>query len=341
MRAPDFWMHGKGLAPRLLAPIGAIYAGATARRVARPNWRAPVPVICCGAASVGGDGKTPVALDVGRRLAARGVAIHYLTRGYGGSEIGPVLVDPARHDSRTVGDEALLLATVAPTWVARSRAEGAKRGVEQGAQAFVMDDGLQHPTLGKDLTLLIVSGATGFGNGRVIPAGPLREPVEAALARVDAAVVIGRDGSGAAATIEAASERRIPILRARNVPGPETAALRNRRVFAWAGIAWPQKFFDTLTEAGAILSGREVFADHYPYDEAEIEALLEQAARLDSQPVTTMKDTMRIPPKYRSRIASVSVRIAWDDEAQIEALLDATMARAGVAAAEVEALAAS
>lgn len=335
MRAPDFWIHGRGLAPRLLAPIGAIYAGATARRVARPAWRAPVPVFCCGAASVGGDGKTPVSLDLGRRLLARGVAAQFLTRGYGGSEIGPVRVDPERHDSRAVGDEALLLATVAPTWVARARAEGAKQGVAAGAQAFVMDDGLQHPTLAKDLTLLIVSGATGFGNGRVIPAGPLREPLAAAVTRVDAAVVIGPDRADAAAAIEAASGGRIPILRARNVPGPEAASLRNRRVFAWAGIAWPQKFFDTLTESGAILSGREVFADHYPYDEAEIEALLEQAAKLDSVPVTTMKDSMRIPPRLRARIAAVSVRIAWEDEAAIEGLLDQTLLRVA-AGREVE-----
>ncbi len=163
--------------PRLLAPFSALTAGITARRVARPGWRAPVPVICCGNATVGGAGKTTLALDLARRLAARGVAVHCLTRGYGG-RVGTVLrVASGVHPASLVGDEPLLLAAVAPTWVGRDRAASARAAAAADAAALVMDDGLQNPGLAKDLAFLVVDGAAGFGNGRLLPAGPLREPV--------------------------------------------------------------------------------------------------------------------------------------------------------------------
>ncbi|WP_237217772.1 tetraacyldisaccharide 4'-kinase, partial [Falsiroseomonas oryziterrae] len=198
MRAPGFWTGGSGgIAPLLLSPFSAIYAGATARRMSRTGWKAPVPVICCGNATAGGAGKTTVARDLGRRLADRGVAAHFLLRGYGGTLKGPARVDPEAHDSTQVGDEALLLAEVRPTWVSADRGAGGRAAVEAGAQAIVMDDGLQNPTLEKDLSLLVIDGSFGFGNGRVIPAGPLREPVARAASRCRAAVLIGGDECGA------------------------------------------------------------------------------------------------------------------------------------------------
>jgi tetraacyldisaccharide 4'-kinase len=306
----------------LLSPIAALYAGTTARRMARPGQRLPLPVICCGNATAGGAGKTTVALDLGERLKARGLAAHFLLRGYGGKLKGPARVDLASHDSRAVGDEALLLAAIAPTWVSADRAAGGAAAQAAGAQAIIMDDGLQNPTLEKSLSLLIIDGSYGFGNGRVIPSGPLREPVFAAAARCQAAVLIGEDETGALAQLPA----DLPVLRARLVPGPEAAVLAGKPVVAFCGIANPRKFFATLQEAGAVLAARHPFADHYPFDDQEIRDILAEAEKLRATPVTTRKDIVRIPPALRPGIQVVSIALAWDDPAAIEALLDTALA---------------
>jgi tetraacyldisaccharide 4'-kinase len=306
----------------LLSPIAALYAGTTARRMARPGQHLSLPVICCGNATAGGAGKTTVALDLGERLKARGLAAHFLLRGYGGKLKGPARVDLASHDSRAVGDEALLLAAIAPTWVSADRAAGGAAAQAAGAQAIIMDDGLQNPTLEKSLSLLIIDGSYGFGNGRVIPSGPLREPVFAAAARCQAAVLIGEDETGALAQLPA----DLPVLRARLVPGPEAAVLAGKPVVAFCGIANPRKFFATLQEAGAVLAARHPFADHYPFDDQEIRDILAEAEKLRATPVTTRKDIVRIPPALRPGIQVVSIALAWDDPAAIEALLDTALA---------------
>ena len=306
----------------MLSPIAALYAATTARRMARPGQRLPLPVICCGNATAGGAGKTTVALDLGERLQARGLAAHFLLRGYGGKLKGPARVDLASHDSRAVGDEALLLAAIAPTWVSADRAAGGAAAQAAGAQAIIMDDGLQNPTLEKSLSLLIIDGSYGFGNGRVIPSGPLREPVFAAAARCQAAVLIGEDETGALAQLPS----DLPVLRARLVPGPEAAVLAGKPVVAFCGIANPRKFFATLQEAGAVLAARHPFADHYPFDDQEIRDILAEAEKLRATPVTTRKDIVRIPPALRTGIQVVSIALAWDDPAAIEALLDTALA---------------
>jgi tetraacyldisaccharide 4'-kinase len=328
MRAPAFWAGGGGVMPLLLAPFSALYAQATARRMAQPGWQAPVPVICCGNATAGGAGKTTVAMDLGRRLADRGVAAHFLLRGYGGTTKGPLRVDPATHDSTMVGDEALLLAEIRPTWVSADRAAGAKAAVAGNARCIVMDDGLQNPGLAKDLSLLVIDGGFGFGNGRIIPAGPLREPVAAAAARCQAAVLIGEDETGALDLLPPG----LRVLHAKLVPGPEAAMLRGQPVYAFCGIANPRKFFTTLQEAGAVLAGREAFGDHYQYDAEEIQELLDQAEAARAVPVTTKKDFVRIPPQFRSRVTVVTVGLEWAESAQIESLLDPLAGRVPIPA---------
>lgn len=329
MRAPGFWSGGSGgIAPLLLSPIAAIYAAATARRVARTGWQAPVPVICCGNATAGGAGKTTVALDLGQRLANRGVGSVFLTRGYGGRVKGPLMVDPALHDSQAVGDEALLLAATRPTWVAANREAGGRAAVAAGAQAIVMDDGLQNPGLEKDLSLLVIDGNYGFGNGRIIPAGPLREPVRAAAARCRAAVLIGEDETEALAQLPP----EMTVLRARLVPGPEAELLTGQPVFAFCGIANPRKFFTTLQEAGAVLAGRVSYADHYPFDAGDLRELLEQAEALRAIPVTTRKDYVRIPPAFRSRVTVLTVKLEWEDPVALETLLEPLAQRVPVPA---------
>jgi tetraacyldisaccharide 4'-kinase len=317
MRAPDFWRHGRGPWPRVLAPVSRIYARKTAERLTRPGFTAPIPVICCGNVTAGGAGKTTVAMDVASRLIRRGIAAHLLCSGYGGTLKGPLRVDPAVHDSAAVGDEALLLARIAPTWISRDRGASARMAVGAGAEALVLDDGLQSPTLVKTLSLLVIDGTYGFGNGRVIPAGPLREPALVGAARCQAAVLIGPDEAGVLASLPPT----LPVLRAKLTPAEGAEAVAGRPVFAFAGIGNPQKFFDTMTEAGAILVGRETFADHYPFDEGDLQALAKDAAALRAQLVCTPKDHVRLPPAWRDKVIVVGANLAWADEAGLDALL--------------------
>jgi tetraacyldisaccharide 4'-kinase len=312
-RPPGFWRRDGALA-RLLSPLSAVTAAVTARRVARPGWQAPVPVICCGNVTVGGAGKTTVALDLGARLTAHGRTVHFLLRGYGGSIRGPYRVTAGDTADR-VGDEALLLAAVAPTWIGADRAAGARAAVAAGARLLVLDDGLQNPDLSKDLSLLVVDGASGFGNGRVLPAGPLREPVAAGAARCQAAVLIGPDHAGVATTVA------LPVLRAVLRPGPEITALIGRRVLAFAGIARPEKFFAMLADAGVVVAATESFPDHHSFAPADLRRVLDAAARLGAVPVTTPKDAVRLPDAFRDRIGAVGVSLAWEDAAALDALL--------------------
>ena len=313
MRAPAFWQRD-GAWAHVLAPVSAAVSASTARRVARLGWRAPVPVLCCGNAGVGGAGKTTLALDVARRLQRRGARVAFLTRGYGGRVDGTVRVD-MHHQAGDVGDEALLLAEVAPTLVGADRAASARLAIAQGATVLVMDDGLQNPGLQKDLSLLVIDGAAGFGNGRVLPAGPLREPVVAAAERCQAAVLIGADVKAAAAALPA----HLPVLRA--VLRPEAPGLAGRVVFAFAGIGRPEKFFETVRRAGAVVAGQRSFSDHHRYRKAELEALWRQAAAVGATLVTTPKDGVRLPPDWRERVDVAAVSLQWADEAPIEALL--------------------
>jgi tetraacyldisaccharide 4'-kinase len=313
LRQPAFWCRD-GLMPRVLSPLSTLTSALTERRVARPGWRAPVPVICCGNVTVGGAGKTTLALDLGARLIARGRAVHFLLRGYGGGVRGPHRVaasDPAAH----VGDEAMLLAAVAPTWVGADRAASARAAIAAGAQLLVMDDGLQNPGLCKDLSLLVVDGASGFGNGRVLPAGPLREPVAAAARRCQAAILIGPDETGIATGLA------LPVLSARLYPGAEIAAWTGRRALAFAGIARPEKFFTMLAAAGVVVASTTPFPDHHSFSRRDVERLLAEAARLKATPLTTPKDAVRLPGEYRDRIGVVGVSLAWDDPAALDELV--------------------
>ncbi len=308
MRAPWFWQRDGRIA-RLLDPLGRLYGAATARRVARPGWGAPVPVICIGNATAGGTGKTTVALDIAARLKERGVRVAFLTRGYGGSASGRV--DPARHRASVAGDEALLLAACAPTFVGADRAEAARMALEAGAQCLVMDDGLQNPTLRKQ-SLLVIDGAAGVGNGRLIPAGPLREPLLVAAARCRAAIIIGPD------THDIARRLAIPVLRAR-IESPEE--VRDMRLFAFAGIGRPEKFFATLRAAGADVVGTRGFADHHRYSSGEIASVLKAAWKLGAEAVTTPKDAVRLTADQRARVRVAEVRLIWEEPALLERLL--------------------
>jgi tetraacyldisaccharide 4'-kinase len=313
---PEFWTR-RGLFSTALAPAAWVYgtAAAVRQRWTTP-WRASVPVLCVGNLVVGGAGKTPVTLSLARRLRERGWRVHILSRGYGGRSPGPLAVDPARHTADEVGDEPLLLAEVAPCWVARERVAGAKAAIAAGAELLLLDDGFQNPTLAKDLSLVVVDGGYGLGNGRVLPAGPLREPLAAGLARANAIVLMGDDTRGVAAIIAGK-----PLCRARLVP-ENPGEVAGRTVVAFAGIGRPEKFFATLAEAGARLVARHAFPDHHRYGEAELARLLAEAGRAGATLVTTAKDRVRLPLRLREPVRVLRVTVAWDDVAALDSLLD-------------------
>ncbi|MBI3446118.1 MAG: tetraacyldisaccharide 4'-kinase [Magnetospirillum sp.] len=325
MRAPDFWHRDTALS-RLLAPLGKIYGWVVRRRLEQAEeYRPAVPVICVGNIVAGGAGKTPVGIALARLLLASGRKPHMLTRGYGGTEVGPRAVDLDRHDCARVGDEALLLAEVAPTWVARWRPDGAVAAVEMGAEFIIMDDGFQNGSIAKDLSLVVVDGEYGFGNGRTMPAGPCRESPRQGLARADALVVVGEDRNGLAAL---AAEMELPLLRARLVPGPEGAALSSRKVVAFAGIGRPEKFFATLKQCGARLTVTHSFPDHHSFERADIEALLAEAESNEALAVTTTKDWVRLPSDLRARVSVLSVTLHWENPELLTPLLDRIGVRA-------------
>lgn len=314
IRTPDFWQHDSVLA-RLLAPLERITAAATARRLRRPGWRAPVPVICCGNVTVGGAGKTSLVLAIVEELRTSGLALHCLSRGYGGQIRGPYRVDSRRDTAAQVGDEPLLLAEAAPTWVGADRAASARAALAAGAGALLLDDGLQNPDLVKDLSLLVVDGGSGFGNGRLLPAGPLREPVAAAAARCQAAVLIGADRTGALARLPP----HLPVLRADLVQ--DAPFLVGRRVLAFAGIGRPRKFADSLEAAGATVVALRPFPDHHPYRQAEVQQILAEAAAAGALAVTTAKDATRLPPDLRGAVTIAPVRLVLQDPTALAALL--------------------
>ena len=320
MRAPEFWDAPPGLAAGLLAPLGTAWDAATRlrRAVARP-YKAPLPVVCVGNLVAGGSGKTPVVLSLAAMAAHEGIAVHIVSRGYGGRLAGPVRVDPVKHDAAAVGDEALLLAAAAPCWVARDRAAGVRVAASAGAAAVLLDDGFQNPGIEKDLSLLVIDAEYGFGNGRMIPAGPLREPPTAGLARADAVVLVG-DGEPPSAVPNSGRA----ILHARLVP-VDAHAFAGTRVVAFAGIGRPAKFFATLRGVGAELIATHAFPDHHRYAEGELFPLRRAAEAAGARLVTTAKDWARLPPFWRRGIEVLAVELRWHDPASAAELLLRTL----------------
>jgi tetraacyldisaccharide 4'-kinase len=307
MRAPEFWTSGTFAAKTcaaLLAPCGAVYgASVRLRRAQARPYRACARVVCVGNLTAGGSGKTPVAIALGNLLAAHGNVV-FLTRGYGGRLQGPIVVDPSRHTAHDTGDESLLLARRHRTVVARNRAAGARLADAGGADFILMDDGFQNFSLVKDFSLLVVDAESGFGNGRLIPAGPLREPVRAGLARANAIVLTG-SGDPALPPFNG------PILRARFVP-EKIETLRSRKVLAFAGIGRPAKFFSMLSANGVELIGARAFPDHHVFTTREVDELKEQAANSNALLATTEKDFLRLDPSQRDGIEPIAIHASFE-----------------------------
>ncbi len=289
--------------------------------MARPGRRAGAPVVCVGNFVAGGAGKTPAAMALARLLIDDGRRVAFLSRGYGGAKRAePVRVDPNVHDARAVGDEPLLLARIAPCWVGADRVKGAAMAVEAGAQVLLLDDGLQNPALAKDLVFAVVDGEQGFGNGLCIPAGPLRAPVEAQAAYVQALIMIGGEEAAALAISAAAPGK--PILRANLEPDAFAAAtLIGRQAVAFAGIARPEKFYATLRRIGAQLVATRDFADHHVFKEREIEALTNEAARRGALLATTEKDRVRLTARQAQAVVTLPVMLRFDEPSAVREML--------------------
>lgn len=345
LEEPGWWYgtaRGGSLAERLLAPFGDLYGAAVERRfrTAVP-YRSALPVICVGNFTAGGTGKTPLSRFLIDALGRRGIAVACLSRGYGGRLGGPAWVEPERHTACEVGDEPLLMARVsgeagARVMVARDRRAGlAAIEAAGGVAAVIMDDGLQNPSVAKDLSIAVVDGRRGFGNGRVLPAGPLRAPLSFQLGLVDCIVVMGAD----AATGDPGAFDRLkklfhgPVLRGAVRPAADQHWIAGARLIAYAGIANPERFFRLLDGFGPQSLTRHVFKDHHPFTEREAARLLAEAERTGAELITTEKDLARLAGRggalaalaARSRTLPIAVTFEERDVVRLDALIDGAL----------------
>jgi tetraacyldisaccharide 4'-kinase len=330
MRAPPFWTirYGRDAAPMLrllLTPLGWLYGAGVRRRLARTTPVAlPIPVISIGNLTAGGTGKTPLTLLVHKLLTPlleRPVAI--LSRGYGGTVDGPELVDTRAHSAAQVGDEPFFMATQVPiVVVARDRAAGGRFTLERKWSAVVMDDAHQNPSLVKDLSIVVVDGETGFGNGRLIPAGPLRERVADGLARTDLVITMGPVSND---TREDLAGYTGPVIGAKLVPSPTKIT---GKVVGFCGIGRPEKFDATLRELGLDVVDMFPFPDHYPYTQGDLERLLKIAKDNAATLVTTQKDFVRLPFQLADKVRVIAVTAEIDDQDKLRAALGLALDRA-------------
>ena len=312
MREPGFWHGPASLNAQLLKPLAALYGAIAAQRLQRKGLNAGIPVLCVGNYHVGGAGKTPTVLALAKLLRELGETPVVLSRGYGGKLGGPVRVNPVRHAAADVGDEPLMLAGRLPVVVSRKRADGVPLARAQGATMILMDDGFQSPAVVKDASLIVIDSERGLGNGQVFPAGPLRAPLRPQLARTDALIIVGNGSAAEPVAAEIAAQGK-PVLSAHLKPDEaQVAALRGKRVLAFAGIGDPTRFFNTLRASGIELAGQRAFADHHAYSQSQIESLIAEAKRDGLTLVTTEKDLARLRD-WSQQIVPFPVTLEFDD----------------------------
>lgn len=322
MKAPHFWSAGldpksREAAPLtrlLLTPLARLYTWGIRRKLAKAiPATASIPVICIGNLTVGGVGKTPIVQALRQHIETKGIHAASLSRGYGGSEISPQKIYPSWHTAQMCGDEPLLLSQTGESWIGKDRFAAVQIMAFQGVQAVVMDDGHQNPSLKKDLSIVVIDAAAPFGNGHVLPKGPLREPVSDGLARADAVILMGEGDSP-----EQVARSGLPVLRAKLVPAEPVPS---GPLVAFAGIGRPVKFFDSLTAHGANLCEAIGYPDHHDYSKKDRAFLEGLAKRYDARLITTSKDYVRIHPDDRGALLHFPVKAVFDDLRQLDDLL--------------------
>lgn len=343
LKEPSWWYdHPHAWQAAALKPVAKIYGRLAMRRIAQTtSYESRIPVICVGNLTAGGTGKTPLTTAIAARLVKRDIRPAILSRGYGASSKGPLWVEPEHHSAKIVGDEPLLLSRAAPTLIACNRASGAK-AIEKRSdmQAIVMDDGLQNPQLRKNISIAVVDGLRGLGNAQVIPAGPLRAPLDFQLAHVDALVINDTSGVSGNTNDQFAQTTQMlkrkfdgPVISASLQPDEDLAWLKGKSVVAFAGIGHPQRFFSLLERMGAELAAEMTYADHHTFTDREAEALLELRARHNAILVTTEKDLMRMKnlpsqssnlKRLHDRARTIPVKMVFDtpNHLRLSSLLD-------------------
>lgn len=333
LKAPSFWQKPHDWRGRLLAPLGAFYGWVSTfyqfiQRNRKGVWVPPLPVICVGNFTLGGAGKTPVTLSFGKLLQEKGLNVHFVTRGYGGSlseKEQTLLVRKDLHTAEEVGDEPLLLANLGPTWVGTDRRKGLESAWKEGAQVALLDDGLQETTLQKTFSVAVVDGILGLGNGAVFPAGPLRESWENGKEKIQGLVVLGQPEIWCDSThflVKEASKEGIPLLNGWVIPQEMDSSLKTKPLFAFAGLAYPEKFFQLLEKQGCLLKKTLHFPDHYLYKKEDKMALQSKAEKEGLHLITTEKDWVRFSPEERKGIHVFKICVAWASQEKIWACLE-------------------
>ena len=319
LKAPKFWYKKKDTAySASLYPFSLLFRfGTKLRNILSIKRSSPLPIICVGNIVVGGAGKTPVSLKIGKILIKAGYKPHFISRGYAGIIKESILVE-SWHSPTSVGDESLLLSEVAPTWIDNNRIKSSYLAKKNGADCLIMDDGFQNPSIEKDFSIIVISGEQEFGNKRVMPSGPLRESITRGLSRTNLVIVISNVNNQ---DLEKLIPSQIPIFKANFVIKGQNTIYKGKNVTAFAGIAYPEKFFNSLEKQGAKIVNRISFSDHYIYNEDDLLTLAESANKTKSILVTTRKDFVRIPKSYRSLINTLDGEIVFENEKLLSEIL--------------------
>ena len=318
LKAPKFWYLNKDtFYSRALYPLSLLFRlGTKIRNILSIKSKSSLPIICIGNIVIGGAGKTPVALKIGKILIQAGYNPHFISKGYAGIIKNNTLVE-SWHSPKSVGDEPLLLSKVAPTWVGANRNNSIKLAHNKEADCIIMDDGFQNPTIQKDYSIIVINASQEFGNKRVIPSGPLRESIKRGMSRTNLIIIIGETTK----TLQKIIPKHIPIICANFKINNKNKIFKGKKITAFAGIAYPEKFFNSLRDQGAKIVKEITYPDHHIFDENDLLRLAEIANKTQSILVSTQKDFVRIPKSYRSLVNTLEGEIVFENEDLIKEIL--------------------